>query len=289
MLDFETGKPVDALNSRRLDVLESYFLSIPLEERDKVKGVCSDMYEAYRTVTQKYFRFAKHYVDHFHLVQELSRQVDHVRIRVMKGCEKNSDEYYILKHFNWILYKPSDEKAKDGKPLFDPGRERRYNNHYKAYLNFYELREKLLSTSPDLLEAWKLKEDVYDFYQTCTPENGIAEIDGLIARFANSNIAEMAHFGKTMKKWKTSIVNSLAIYGYAYKVEKGTGQVAARQLRITNSIIEGRNKIAKELKNNANGYRCWERFRNRLMYVLDKDATFSLSPIQRNGAKGGAE
>ncbi len=41
---------------------------------------------------------------------------------------------------------------------------------------------------------------------------------------------------------------------------------------------ENRNKIIKCIKNNANGYTNWLRFRNRVMYVLDPNATFSLEP-----------
>ncbi len=41
--------------------------------------------------------------------------------------------------------------------------------------------------------------------------------------------------------------------------------------------IDDRNKIIKCIKNNANGYTNWSRFRNRVMYVLDPNATFSPS------------
>lgn len=49
---------------------------------------------------------------------------------------------------------------------------------------------------------------------------------------------------------------------------------------MTNAIIENKNAIIKCVKKNANGYTNWERFRNRIMYVLDPKATYSLYPIQ---------
>ena len=49
---------------------------------------------------------------------------------------------------------------------------------------------------------------------------------------------------------------------------------------MNNGIIENRNKVIKCIKHNANGYSNWKRFRNRLMYVLDKDATYRLTPIK---------
>ena len=62
---------------------------------------------------------------------------------------------------------------------------------------------------------------------------------------------------------------------------------------MNNGIIENRNKIIKCVKNNANGYTNWKRFRNRLLYVLNKDATFSLNPKpkekKQNEKKEGGE
>ena len=42
--DFHTGDPIDLLRSRRVSVTESYFTSIPPEERNGVKYLISDMY-----------------------------------------------------------------------------------------------------------------------------------------------------------------------------------------------------------------------------------------------------
>ncbi|MBF0579209.1 hypothetical protein IM774_05330 [Erysipelotrichaceae bacterium RD49] len=39
---------------------------------------------------------------------------------------------------------------------------------------------------------------------------------------------------------------------------------------MTSSMIENRNKLVKQIKNNANGYTNWPRFRNRVLYVLNK-------------------
>ena len=128
------------------------------------------MYETYRTVMKKCFPNSIGIIDRFHLCQELGRQIDSDRIRVMKGTQKGSDEYYLLKKFNWMLYRHSDSNAKDGKPLFEPNREKRYNSHFKYQVNYYELREKLLKISPELLESWNLKEAVYDYYETATPD-----------------------------------------------------------------------------------------------------------------------
>ena len=69
--------------------------------------------------------------------------------------------------------------------------------------------------------------------------------------------------------------------GTEYKVEADKGQVVVCNKKVNNAIIENRNKIIKCIKNNANGYTNWSRFRNRVMYVLDPNTTFSLEPREK--------
>ena len=40
--------------------------------------------------------------------------------------------------------------------------------------------------------------------------------------------------------------------------------------RITNGIMESKNGIAKEIKNNAKGYKNFLRYRNRCLYCMNK-------------------
>ena len=77
------------------------------------------------------------------------------------------------------------------------------------------------------------------------------------------------------------IINSFTIVGTEYKVEAYKGQVVVCNKKVNNAIIENRNKIIECIKNNANGYTNWSRFCNRVMYVLDPNATFSLEPREK--------
>ena len=49
---------------------------------------------------------------------------------------------------------------------------------------------------------------------------------------------------------------------------------------INNAIIENRNKIIKNIKHDSNGYKNFERFRNRILYSLRNDSTYRLTPIE---------
>lgn len=274
LLDYESQEPIDILPKRHKDWLISYFMKIPLEERKKVKMCCSDMYPVYRDVVKSCFPTAIHTCDHFHVVQDHTRRMDTVRKRIMRGYPKNSDEYYLLKHFNWILFKCQDDK----KDLFDPAREREYNKHFQAYLNFYEIRELLLSIDQDLNEAWKLKDDLSDFYGQATVETAPDMLEELIKKFRSSSIKEMREFAQTLNTWQKEIVNSFYIVAHEYKIDAESGEVSIRGLKMNNAIIENRNAIIKCLKKNANGFTNWERFRNRTLYVLNKESSFMMMP-----------
>lgn len=290
ILDYQTQAPVDVLPSRRYEYLYSYFMSIPKEERKNVHYVCSDMYDCYRSIAKACFPNAITLVDHFHVSQELNRRVDAVRIKAMKDARnrKDTDTYYLLKKFGWMIYHSEETpeqvkqlKKKGELPLFDPNRTRKMNAHFNRYLNFYDIREMLRSLDSDLKEAWNLKDEAVDFYSTASSDNAGIKLDELIAGFKDSSIDEMRQFGKTLIKWRNEIINSFFIVGYEYKINADTGLVAARPMKMNNAIIENRNSVIKCIKKNANGYTNWTRFRNRVLYVLDKNSTYSLYPLNR--------
>lgn len=47
IMDFRTNQIIDILPNRNNDTTHTYFMSIPKEERDKVRYVISDMYNPY--------------------------------------------------------------------------------------------------------------------------------------------------------------------------------------------------------------------------------------------------
>lgn len=196
----------------------------------------------------------------------------------MKGYQKGSDGYYLLKNFNWILFKRDDS-------LLDPNNEKKYNYHFRSFLNYYDISLKLQDVHPDLKASWILKDAVVDFYDHASYENAGTRLNKIIQSFLSSNIEEMAQFGYTMMKWKNEIINSFLIVGQSYKVDHDTGEVIINNKKMNNGIIENRNKIIKCIKHNSNGYTNWVRFRNRLLYVLDPDSTFHLYPIQSEDKK----
>ena len=92
--DFHTGDPIDLLRSRRMNVTEPYFTSIPIEERLKVKYLISDMYNPYIAYVDKYFPNATPVVDSFHVTQWIVKLIDnYIRALTKKFKQRDKDNF----------------------------------------------------------------------------------------------------------------------------------------------------------------------------------------------------
>ena len=223
----------------------------------------------------------------------------------MNQQDKNSVNYYLLKHFNFLLFHELDD-------LLDPNRKRKFNYKLKRYLNYYEIKDLLLAIDPRLEEVVSLKDRLSLFYdnylisenvevpkvnvpeqkfnkyrqqtkksrrerematkwnqkEAITLEQAHRLINDLILDFTRCEIEEIQQFARTLLNWESKIINGIRVYKeVSYK-------------NINNAIIENRNKIIKNIKHASNGYKNFERFRNRILYSLRNDSTYRLTPIE---------
>ncbi len=79
----------------------------------------------------------------------------------------------------------------------------------------------------------------------------------------------MRKYASTLKEWKKGIINSFI------PIKSPIPRTA------TNAAIENRNKLIKDIKRGGNGFRCWSRFRNRILYALNSESTMHLNPIKK--------
>ena len=303
LLDYKNKSPIDILPSRTYEDLARFFSAIPKEERDKVSVFSTDMWDAYRNIAKQYLPNSCIVVDHFHIIQECHKRLDRIRLNIQKTFPKGSQEYYLLKKFHWVLFKNHSE-------LLDENRKKQYNKKMKRYLNYHDIKCLLQDTHQELEMAVNLKDALCMYYDTIkiieaddnpnyqeevpkltlkangkattrsyklhseaskrnsrrvmTREEAKTELEQLITKFRDCPLIEFSSFASTMNSWKEEIVNSLQIY------------MELDRKRVSNSIIENRNKIIKNVKRTANGYGNWRRFRNRLMYTLNPDSTYSI-------------
>lgn len=305
LIDFKTQEAIDVLPNRYKSDLIHYFLSIPLEERQKVKAVGIDMYPNYRDAIRATFpETTLVVIDRFHLVKEFTTQADKIRLRFQKALHKEVNSlkyqikkmkekndfmsqseqeefrklkalmeekdkaYYLLKNFNFLIY------LNPAASLLDPNFKKKYNAKFKQYLNYYDIQEKLFQLVPSLQKCFEIKKDLTDLYTYKSPSAGTHHFDQMIDELSNSPLAEMKHFGTTMKKWRTEILNSLMIVDQIVEVQRD-GSIEIRDRRLHNGVIERKNKVLKILKNVANGYTNFERFRQRALYVMRDRAPVS--------------
>ncbi len=240
------GEVLDVLDSRKKNVLLDYFKYIPLIERRRVKYVTMDMNSVYKTVIYRRFKNVTICIDSFHVVQLLNTHLDSIRKRIMREYDsnKNSDEYYLLKHKNYLLFKN----------LNDIKTERENNFHYGVVMSESELLDELLKINEELTEAYYLKEDYLafnDLFRLKTREELKIILDNYINDCLLSGISEFNNFANTLSNWKEEILNSFIEY---------------EGKRLSNGRIENKNKYVKKIKDIANGYANFKRFRNRIMY-----------------------
>ena len=298
LIDFKSKETIDLLPSRRKQDLIRYFDRIPLEERKNVKLLCIDMWETYRIVAQDKLPNCKIAVDRFHIMQEINRKLKTTRTRIMNKNNHTKPEknvfykakagdaesiklinefheknqiYYLLKKFDWILFLNYENQLN----ILDSSKEAKYNHKLGRYLNYRQIRDLILDIDDELREVYEFMRDIQIFYRTSSYNNATERLESLISKCNQSHIKELIDFGNTLIRWKREIVNSFIIV-YTY-----TKDGVKREVKMNNGIAENKNRILKLLKNNSNGYKNWDRFRNRALYVLNENETYHLNPIKK--------
>ena len=256
------GEIIDILRSRRKARLLDYFKYIPKEERDRVKYVTMDMNEIYKDVISRRFRNATVCIDSFHVIKMMNDELDKLRRKVMKRYEneKRSDEYYLLKHKNYVLYKENLEE------------EYHYSKHFHYLVNDVDYLNMILRIDEELTKTYQEIKRYYYFnhyWYEYTRKEALEYIEGFIDDCYRSDIHYLMTIGSTLDNWKEEIANSFV----PYKRHNG------KTVRLSNGKIEGKNSYIKKMLKLANGYSNFERFRNRAMYCENYFETYSIEKL----------
>ena len=179
ILDFSTGNIIDIIEGRKLKNWDSYTQLIKKDEFKKVKYICTDLFETYRQVQKIYFPHALLCCDSFHIIKNINILLKNERIKLMKKYKKNSIEYYLLKHFHFLLMMDSS-KIKENKA--------KYNHKLKRYINYPQLLELILDINPILKEAYNLKELYLIFNSISSIEDARINLSEVIREYSSSNI-----------------------------------------------------------------------------------------------------
>jgi transposase len=251
LLNFFNRAVIDVLKDRDKHTIAAYLSGIPREERNNVEFVSIDMNEYYRDVLQTYLRNATIIADSFHVVKQVNKVLDAQRRKVMRRFEDNkkSDEYYLLKYRSELLF--SKELSY----------ERTINRHFKYFISEHELLGMMLDIDPQLKQSYFLVQKYIDFNDKdyCGDLKLVRnDLEVLINDYKVSGINDFYKLAETLDNWKEEIISSFSLV-------KGA--------RVSNGPIEGRNSLIKKVLKLANGYSNFHRFRNRIMYSINKLST----------------
>ena len=238
-------KVLDILPSRKKEHLIQYFTFT--ENRRSMEYIISDMYEPYLLVQKIMFPHAKYVVDRFHYIKYIMEALDKIRIRLQKEYGEKSKEYKLLKNKKNVslLRKYSNEIS------WWVEQERYRNGHIVRVLPGDIIRE-LLDISDDLKRGYQLKELFLDIVHHTSYEDAKRQLIDFIELCKESRIEEFCEASKTIENWLEYIVNSF-IDG-----------------RYTNGYTEGTNNKIKVIKRNAFGYKNFQFFRKRILYIFNK-------------------
>lgn len=276
--DFHTGDPIDLLRSRRVNVTEPYFVSLPTAEKNSVKYLISDMYNQYISYVDKYFPNAVSVIDSFHVIQWIIRMIDNYIRQLLKKYRQRdrelaealsreeqrplslplSDEVYLLQKYRWLILSNHSNITYHSDPRMD--------SHFRCLMNTYDYEDALFRLDPKLRDFRDLKEKYIQFNNRNAgkPFEARKELDELIPIYQTSEYEIFRNFGDLLEKYQDYIINSFIM------VEKhGYGKVY--ESRLSNGPIEALNRKVKDLKRLGRGFRNFEHFRNRFLYAARQE------------------
>lgn len=184
LTDIERRLLYDFTINRTKSVLDSYFASVSVEDRERVQYVTMDMWKPYKDAVYRFFPNAKVIVDKYHVVKELNTIMDTMRKQYKDGLSK--PELKQLKRDRFIL------------------RTRRHNLKMQDEI----ILQTWQSQYPPLYEAYQHKEWFYTIYDTAkdstTAKQQFDEWKASIPQYMNKYTKS---FLTSLMNWETEILN----------------------------------------------------------------------------------
>lgn len=254
LVDNEKRCIYDILDSRAKYSLARHFSNIPRDERLRVKYITIDMWEPYRDLAEAYFPNAIVAVDSFHVIEHLVKDFERLRISLMKKCDYQSNGYYLLKKWSWLLEKDD----------IDLDNARVFNHRFGTELNRRDMRDIIFTTFPILHTAYELKELYRKFNRLTDYDEACALFPKMKKFFADSRIEEYNEFSGLLYRWEKEILNSFI---RPYDDNR----------RLSNAYTENLNGKIRTYIDVSRGIKNFDRFRKRVIYALNPDISYALT------------
>ena len=245
---------VDVLRNRQQSYLRDYFSHCSFYERKNVKIFISDLYEGYASIKEEFFPSAIHIADLFHVIRLLTHEISSLRVQTIKQFTEEGDlERYFMKT-HWMLFECNMSSDMLKKPF--------YSRKEKATYTYWGIMQRCLQLNMDFWEAYSCLQSFYEYWHFNSFENAKNELTRICNKLRNTGNENLIRVATTYKRWSTEICNSFTVKNIEGK-------------RYSNGPAEGLNSLIKTLIKDANGYRNFERFRKKVLLVLNKGKDLS--------------
>ncbi|HEL2552715.1 TPA: transposase [Streptococcus suis] len=251
--DFETRRIVTILENNRQATIKNYFYKYPRAVRETVKVVTmlclapttnwlapslSNFYAQAETVYSQTVSLpkAKIVLDRFHIIQHLSRAMMTTRIDIMKTFDTRSLPYRSMKNHWRILQKDSRKLS----------RNRFYSRTFGQTVTPREVVQKTLDFSNELKFYYELYQILLFHFQEMNSKYFFELLEDNLDLV---NPAFKTVF-KTFLKYKTYITNAM-------------------ELPYSNAKLEATNKLIKDIKRQAFGFRNFTNFKTKIYIALN--------------------
>lgn len=185
-----------------------------------------DMSGEFKSMARTVFPKAKIVVDKFHVCRLVTWAFERTRIKAQKEFETGRRKYY--KKSRWIMLKRKEKLSAEE----------------------LEQLELMLSLSPEIRNAYLLKEKFYEFMESKDWETAKNRLKEWNLYAGVMNLPEFNKVVTTLCNWSKEILEAFRT-GY------------------TNGYTEGMNNKTKVLKRTCYGVKNFNRFRNRLLYIAN--------------------
>lgn len=220
MVDVEKKEIMDVLPDRRAKTIETYFGNC---DTSQVEVVVMDLSQAFKGVIRRKLGDPLIIADRFHYMRQAYWAFDKVRREVRHDLLKN--QRIRMKRNKELLWKSPTKLDEKGK----------------------ERVKELLSYSPQLKEAYELKNKLDEWFKNSTKDTAKAGLEAWIRLVEESGNEAFKKVAKTYQRWKQEILQS---FMYTYN----------------NGYIEGINNTTKVIKRMSYGIRNFDRLKKKILW-----------------------
>lgn len=238
-VDGESRQLLEVLEDRRLFHLVRHFMRYTRKARLKVRYLVMDMNASYQNLIRQVFPNAELITDRFHIVQQMTRALNQLRVKTMNQFRTSEPEaqkkYRRLKRYWKLLLKDSNDLDT---------KENYYQPMFKRPMCQQDIVDELLSYDPILHTAY----DTVQYLMYYLKEKDVSQF-----------FAQLNHLDSRLPSWFKKKLTFLK--GYKQGISN------AFSLSYSNGVTEGLNNKIKVIKRVSYGYRNFYHLRDRI-YII---------------------